>query len=422
MLRVEGLLSGGLSKWLFHCLVCIFCLLVAALGLELDRRDLQLVQTFDKVAGDWRVALGSPAALDQRADVAVVLITEDSLLDYEVRSPVDRALLAQILRSIDQAAPRTIVLDIIFDRRTRSDDELLEAIAHAKAPVVLAAIDERVRDIDGTPPCESLLRQQDWLKAAARPVGHAMLERKAGRLPSGDDNIVRRLAEPLSHQIGNRLCRSVTPPGEPLADVAARAAGAKLKDGQRQIAWQRRPHDGSDLFDRLEIPRHDPFVAGSLAGKLKSAAWPDRIKGRVVLIGAQMIDRDVHETPLSVLEGPVPGVMIHAQAIAQRLDGNRDISVLPWSVSLAAIALLAYVTFWLARIVSFKLSGKGFLLRLYETVWAAGGFVLIGLAGLLALRIGSIELSSIALATVWIGAGWGGKMSSKVPVLGDADR
>jgi CHASE2 domain-containing sensor protein len=136
-----------LPRWLFHCLVCVFCLLVAASGLELDRRDLQLVQTFDKVAGDWRVALGSPPAPDQRTDIAVVLITEDSLLDYDARSPIDRALLAELVRAVDQAAPRAIVFDIIFDRRARADDTLIDAIARAKAPVVLAAIDERVRDV-----------------------------------------------------------------------------------------------------------------------------------------------------------------------------------------------------------------------------------------------------------------------------------
>jgi CHASE2 domain-containing sensor protein len=249
-----------------------------------------------------------------------------------------------------------------------------------------------------------------------------MLERKIGRLPSGNDNTVRRLAEPLRQSSEDRLCKGVTPPSEPLADVAARVVGAKLNDGQRQIAWQRQPRGGSDLFDTLAIPRHDPAMAGSLAAKLKSAAWPDRLKGRVVLIGAQMIDRDVHETPLSVLEGPVPGVMIHAQAIAQRLDGHRDISVLPFSLNLSAVALLAYATFWLARIVSRQLPEVGVVSWCYGKAWAVGGFVLIGLAGLLALRIGGIELSSIALATVWIGAGWGGKMSNKLPIFIAADR
>ena len=67
------------------------------------------------------------------------------------------------------------------------------------------------------------------------------------------------------------------------------------------------------------------------------------------------IARDQHLTPLSILDGtPMPGVYIHAQALAQRIDGNRDIRRLPlpliwliaFLVSFACVALALLPVLW----------------------------------------------------------------------------
>ena len=86
---------------------------VAAIGLVLHRADFAIVHTFDKHVGDWRIALGSPLAAAQRSDIAIVLITEETLLDYESRSPIDRALVGELVRAIDSAGPKAIGVDLI---------------------------------------------------------------------------------------------------------------------------------------------------------------------------------------------------------------------------------------------------------------------------------------------------------------------
>lgn len=383
-------------------LLTFFCLVVASIGLELDRRDLHLLQTFDKMIGDWRIALGSPRAPDQRSDIAIVLVTEDSLLDYESRSPIDRTLIAELVRQIDRHEPRVIALDFIFDRVTGTDAILFDAIARAKTPIVLGAIDERVRDLDGSPPCLSLTRQQQWLHAASRPTGHVMLERKPGALPTGSDSTIRNIAGPIKTKSGHQICDRVSPVTRSFSDAIVAATGEPLAVVNRRIAWLRQPANGSDLFDTMSVPRHDPSLVQARIAKLVGSEWQDRLRNRVVIIGAQMLDRDLHTTPLSVLDGPVAGVTIHAQAVAQQLDRNRglkrDVITPPWWLMLPILTLLTLASFGLVQITRIDPSGL---------LWGIGGFILVGFAGLAALRFSNIELPSIALATTWLGGGFG---------------
>ena len=60
----------------------VLCALVAAAGLLMNQHNLALVDTLDKHIGDLRIALASPRSPAQRSDIAVVLITEETLLDY----------------------------------------------------------------------------------------------------------------------------------------------------------------------------------------------------------------------------------------------------------------------------------------------------------------------------------------------------
>ena len=126
----------------FFC-AAFMSFLIATIGLELDQQDIALVDTLDQYVGDWRIALGSPQAEDQRPDIAIVLVTEDTLLDYQSRSPIDRNLLAELVRAVDAARPRAIALDFIFDRANTSDSALIAAVRGATSPIILGTIDER---------------------------------------------------------------------------------------------------------------------------------------------------------------------------------------------------------------------------------------------------------------------------------------
>ena len=61
------------------------------------------------------------------------------------RSPIDRDLLAQIIRILNDAEARAIALDIRFDQRTEpdKDDNLIAAIREFSGPIVIAWADAR---------------------------------------------------------------------------------------------------------------------------------------------------------------------------------------------------------------------------------------------------------------------------------------
>ena len=119
-----------------------------------------------------------------------------------------------------------------------------------------------------------------------------------------------------------------------------------------------------------------------------------------------MIDRDRHLTPLSALDKTaVSGTFIHAQALAQRFDGNRDIRELPdWIVVISAW-LISLTCFYAARIVGFYPSSL-----LYGIIGAG----LIGIMSFAAYAKFHIDFPSIALTTAWAAGGFGGFLSDRV--------
>lgn len=394
--------SGSASvvgRWLVAAMISA---VVAFVGLMSDKYDLPLVATLDKFAGDWRIALGSPRASEQRPDIAIVMIDENTLLDYESRSPVDRRLLAEVLRAIDAAEPRAIAFDFIFDRPSRHDEELIAALRQSRAPVVLGAIDRRVTNN----PEESFARQAAFLEKAGKPVGHVMLERKAGRLASGSDSTVRMVAGPSppapSVAPGQKLAPAEF--ADAFVDVIAKAAGIKHRPESREIAWLREP-PGDSLFATLPVPRHDPAAVKPALEGVVPESWKEILKGRIVLVGAAMIDRDEHLTPLSVRDGPVPGVTIHAQALAQRIDGNRDVRQWPWPATLFVVTFVALVCFFAATLRLFR--GRGWLFR-------GIGLAIIGVASAIAYALWRIDIPSSALMTAWLGAGFCGLYSDRI--------
>ena len=115
-------------------------------------------------SADLRTALLSERRANQYDRIALVEVTNETL-EYcpqpdgklgpqpngklklgrcEYITPIDRKLLAELIRTIDAAEPTAIGLDFIFDRATETskDDDLLSAITDARAPIVLGALDD----------------------------------------------------------------------------------------------------------------------------------------------------------------------------------------------------------------------------------------------------------------------------------------
>lgn len=369
----------------------VIAALIALAGLLLNQHDLALLDTFDHQIGDWRIVWNTPSPPTQRDDIAVFLIDETTLLDYESRSPIDRRMLAELIRAIDEAGPRAIGLDIILDRRTRHDAHLIETIRKAKAPVVLGSVDERIAGL----PEDNVRIQNELLAAVGRPFGHLMIARKK-QLLAAPDSVVRYIAPPNTG--------SAQPAGfqlrQAFVNELARAGGIEHKPPNLLIAWLRPPKDGTQLFPSFSVPRHTPGEVKPALEGLFRPHWREFIAGRIVLIGANMLGDDQHLTPLSVIDGArVAGVYIHAQALAQLIDGEhpesrRDVRELTAVETLLAAFLVALTCFVLARVGGFNLRSK---------VNKFLGAALLALASIAAYRWLKLDVPSIALATAWAG-------------------
>jgi adenylate cyclase len=290
----------------------------------------------DYWTADWRTAYLSRSEASQNEQIAIVAINDDTLKDY-VSSPIDRGLLAKIIKAVDDAGAAAIGLDIFFLKATEpgKDAALLEAIGNARAKIVLGGIDER-GDLQ---PFQRQF-QTAFLAGPRRPAGYLNLRHER-------DDVVRYTASP---QPGSAYPRS-------FARLLVEAAGAaSADDAGKPISWLLKAKDGSDAFLKIQAQELLPASGGAAA----PGAQAGRLKGRIVLIGGDFPLRDRHRVPLSVRDGePVPGVAIHAHVVAGLLAPARAIAELhPISVRLvlAFVALCGFMlgwTLWQSAVVSF---------------------------------------------------------------------
>jgi len=350
----------------------------------------------DQWTYDWRTYLLSDRPAEPRDDIAVVLIGEDTLAQYPTISPLDRGLLAALVRALDAAGARAIGLDIIFERETdpAQTDALISAIRQARAPVVLGTINSSVPGIRQG----QLAYQQEFLRRAGQPVGHILIQREPTGL-SISDGVVRYLPGPLA--------------GMPsLAGALARASGWRGQPPEGLIAWQRPPAQaGATLFPSFTIPAHAP---GGPGAEILPQSWRAALNDRIVLIGGDLFDRDQHFTPFSVADGAkMPGVFIHAQMIAQQLDG-RALGETPVTSEAAAVFALVLLGFWLSwrwRIKRFDLA-----------ISVVGIGVLIVIGAIL-FAVYDLVIPSASLFSGWLAGVWGGHYSPWVlRKLGAAQR
>ncbi len=240
-----------------------------------------------------------PVAQDDR--ITVIVFTEETLAATGKRSPLDRKMLARALTNIDAMQPRAIGIDILIDQKQDDDATLVAAFAGMHTPTRLASVAEH--EITPTlPPW-----QEGFLRAFQGRIASRFVQPADVRVDVDADNVMRRFPKQL-------------PGAKPLLmDLMAGDAnwgGIPMRDYAGGIAF-RRPADAEHpVFTTLPI---DLFADPALA-----AAMAPLVKGRFVLVGAELPMDDQFETPLTRISGDTtPGVEMHAHLLAQRLDGKR---------------------------------------------------------------------------------------------------
>ncbi|MEJ2124233.1 MAG: CHASE2 domain-containing protein [Alphaproteobacteria bacterium] len=323
---------------------------------------------------DWRTYLFSQTAKTPRKDIAVILITEDTLAEYDYLSPTDRGLMATLVRAIDAAKPKAIGLDFFYDRKSEAAKtaDLIEAIKNAQAPVVVGAIDRRFN----VKP-ENFQYQDNFIKSANAQAGQVFLGRELERMKL-DEQVIRYIGAGLSD----------SPYSKSFAATVAGVNGPKAEPMNRHIAWLL-SSAGSDLFPTFRIPRHMP---GADMDAILKPSWRTALKDKYVLVGVDMPGQDRHITPLSIWNGrKMPGVLIQAQILAQYLDG-RSLYTIPWRAELIILMLTAFFGF----LVSSQWDSK----RL-DWVFYVSGLVVLGIAGGVLFSVYAVILPTTLLLLAW---------------------
>jgi adenylate cyclase len=346
-------------------------ILFLAGGLYLARYSWSLPLAGDAERGlyDWRFYRSAERVLEQDQRITLVTYDDDTLAQLQKRSPLDRHLLSQALRGLDAMRPRAIAIDILIDQAQQEDAELLETLRQMHTPVFLAYASSQRN------PDQISYEQEQFLRgflrqAAAGPVRPTSIRQETD--PA--DNVVRRW--PSARDGLPALMANALTADHPDFRTYTRSIDFRLP--------------GSGGSDEVPVFANLPIQLIPLAGD----ALRSQIEGRYVLVGGNISDLDDFSTPMTRFTAHrMKGLEVHAQMLAQQLDGRMPAAIPAWALWLAALAAIA------AGGLTGFFDPRGWKLALALAVQAA-------LLAWLPLQLQAMHVDTIDLpAFGWVG-GW----------------
>ncbi|MGP1282089.1 MAG: CHASE2 domain-containing protein [Parasphingopyxis sp.] len=288
----------------------ILAVLIARLSWALPFTD-----EIERVLFDVRASYAMER-VEQDERITIVTYEEDTLLNTGVRSPLDREILANALRSLDAMRPRAIAIDILIDQPTADDDLLVAALNDMRTPTFLAYVTMESNENLRLRP-----RQVDFIADLHRRITNDLVKPTSVKLGADNDNVQRSWPE------------------QP-ADLPPLMANSLVPGNDAY-----RTHRGSIAYRRPFFENEPPFLKIAIdffANDEEAAFMSDFIRDRYVLIGTDLPDIDRFETPLTRLQGndPIAGVEVHGHLLAQMLDGTMLRGVPPWALWVTALLVV----------------------------------------------------------------------------------
>jgi class 3 adenylate cyclase len=282
------------NRWFIGLLLATIC----ALFSHFTVNYIQLIRVAENHFGDLRISLLA-LPRPQSSTIAVVLINEDTLATLPYRSPLDRALIADLLEQLDNLSVAAIGLNVVFDRPTEKDKDrhLYNTFRNIDVPLIVSALSNSA---ESNPQRYSY--SQDYLQGLQTGPSYVYRDHV--------DQTVRfaqvRHIRGKSVQLG-------------FAAAIANAIGVELPDTERiRIDFRAGPDKNTPPF---------PVYQAHKLGDIQDEA----LKGRIVIIGSDLGSISRHRTPLSVLnttsKSYLPGALIEAHTLSQLMDGRRIKSV-----------------------------------------------------------------------------------------------
>ncbi|MEO0698992.1 MAG: adenylate/guanylate cyclase domain-containing protein, partial [Pseudomonadota bacterium] len=365
-------------KWRFPALLTL------AVALPFLTPHVWFAASLERTLHDvYRFAIAERSGYDP--DIALVVYDDLVARNTQRTSPVDRALLAKALTSIDSAKPRAIGLDMAFVQATDELPGLIAALRAVKSPIYVVYADpEGDRSVHWSPVVDASARadQSQFWQAL-------------------DGSGVRK----VSPAIGTgpaRIARHWPSTGEGAAPLFAYGVTDTSPQSQsynggiryRVLSRELLEGAGTDIDSASGMfPR---FPLDLLTDDLFASDYYPALEGRIVLIGADTFNADKLATPISrVSRSPrAAGVTVHAHMVRQALNhefppplGWLGVGVL----TLVVVALAAATAMIEQRIVLLLSAGAlqfvGLAALPFGLEWAGVDILGMPLFGLLAASV-----------------------------------
>lgn len=300
--RVGGLLRQiGWGRILASLVGLLFAVFLARISWQIP----MLVDAEHALFDARAIATAPRVAQDNR--VVMVPYTDQTLINTGKRSPLDRATLARALKRLDQMGAKAIGIDILIDQAQPDDKLLIEAFQSMKTPTFLAHAST------STASDKILYEQQVFLEEFQREIAKGGAVRPTSIVIQTDsDNVFRRWAD-VAPGAPPRIPNAMNPADKPFANYTG------------SLAYRRPAQKDQTLFPVIPI---DTFSEDALFAAPEAIdMFKQQIQGRYVLIGGNIQDTDIFETPLSSAAGEgeakqIWGVELFGHMLAQMMDGR----------------------------------------------------------------------------------------------------
>jgi adenylate cyclase len=325
------------SKWVAIVVIVALAAAQAAAVNYLGRNN-YLPEGSEHWTEDWLIHYFSKRLDKPHNDIALVLVDTESLEKGGVPPIVcvDRGWMARLITAVSKLEPAAIGVDFYFAVAVDpvKDEELTAAIRDAKSPIVIAAVDDaflrtkRQREY-----------QRAFIEKVNRPAGHIYLKRSKEIFTLGD-----RATRAVDHGRSANGYASLTSTLASLPEVVSLFGAKEIPGGQQRIDW-------------LLAPEGDVAFARYAAHEILSPEAPSQLpslKNKIVLIGPNFAGLDQLSVPFALGSqlSVYPGVFVHAQALAQILDGRFFFNWEPWKqfLLLFAIGLAGAYVGWISTL------------------------------------------------------------------------
>jgi adenylate cyclase len=351
-------------------LVGTFLFLLVALALARFSWQLPLASDAERALYDMRF-FQAAEQVGQDDRIVLVYYDDKTLEQLGKRSPLDRKMLADALKTLDAIGPKAIGIDILFDQPQAEDPLLIGTLRGMRTPTYLGFATQKENEQ------QMAYWQEEFLRNFLRQVASGPVRPASIRLEEDpEDSVMRRWPNQL-------------PNLPPLLANAMSPVHPEFRTYTGSIDYRLPKDQEAGLFAKFAVE----FIAIDFEGQIPDMVR-DKIAGKYVLIGGNIEDLDDFETPMTRATNLwTKGLEVHAQLLAQLLDGRMRPPVPNWALWLAALGLVAA-------------GGLTSLLELRG--WKLAGVLavqLLFIAGLpFALQDGGLD--TIGLPAFGWGAGW----------------